>query len=250
MFDWNGFVWLRQLFHDATFTRDSYINRHIHRCPYRNAHGASYPQHPTPPRCPFPIPTPQGRAELSYRTLSLAIDDQYIYWLVSSEDRIVRQSLQSFNSGQAVKPETFATTRYPNGRLDLLPMQRNGDWLYFVDCNTSGIPTVWMVRAINVNTGTEKIVAQSQGTSILYDFKADHERVAMILSDWGPNKMCPGAEVIDIVLAIAQLGTGKHEELDRECFDQPEWLNVALSGEYLFATRAGANQSHIGGCPV
>ena len=70
----------------------------------------------------------------------MAIDDQYIYWLVSSEDRIVRQSLQSIKAGQAVTPETLATTRYPNGRLDLLPMQRNGDWLFFVDCNTPGTP--------------------------------------------------------------------------------------------------------------
>jgi len=122
-------------------------------------------------------------------------------------------------------------------------MQRNGDWLFFVDCNTPGIPTVWMVRAININTGLEKVVAQSQGTSIIYDFNADNGRVAMTLSDWGPNKKCPGADNGDAVLAIAQFDTGKREELNRVCFDQAEWLNVALSGGNLFATRAGANKT-------
>jgi hypothetical protein len=32
--------------------------------------------------------------------------------------------------------------------------------------------------------------------------------------------------------------------LDRVCFDQAEWLNVALSGNNLFATRASANKSY------
>jgi hypothetical protein len=176
---------------------------------------------------------------LPYRGLSLAIDDRYVYWL-ASQDRIVRQSLQA---GQHALPETIATTRYLNGRLDLLPMQRNGDWLFFVDCDTPGIPVDWMVRAINVNTGTDKVVAQSQGTSIIYDFKADNGRVAMTLSDWGTDKKCPGVDKADAVLAIAQLDTGKREELDRVCFDQVEWLNVALSGDSLFATRAIPNQS-------
>jgi hypothetical protein len=191
---------------------------------------------------PFPIPIPQGRIALPYRSVSLAIDDQYIYWLVSTRDRIVRQSLQSLNAGQAVAPETIATTRYPNGRLDLLPMQRNGDWLFFVDCNTPGTPNVWMVRAINIKTGTEKVVAQSQGTSVIYDFSADAGQVAMTLSDWGPNQKCLGGAG-DTVLAIAQLATGKREELERDCFDQLEWWQVALSGETLFATRAIPNQT-------
>ena len=198
---------------------------------------------PTPPPtltpAAAPLPTPQGRIELSSRTLSLAVDNQYVYWM-PSQGRIVRQP---FIEGQNELPETFATTRYPNGRLDLLPMQRNGDWLFFVDCDTPGIPTDWMVRAVNVNTGTEKVVAQSQGTSILYDFNADAGRVAMNLSDWGPDKKCPGADKADAVLAITQIDTGKREELDRVCFDQAEWLNVALSGDNLFATRADAHQT-------
>lgn len=189
---------------------------------------------------PLPIPPPQGRIELPYRTLFLAIDDRYVYWL-ASPDRIVRQSLKA---GQGVLLETIATTRYPNGRLDLVPMQRNGDWLFFVDCNTPGTPVVWMVRAINVYTGTEKMVAQSLGTSTIYDFKADNGRVAMTLSDWGPDKKCPGVNKGDAVLAIAQLDTGKREDLDRVCFDQAEWLNVAISGNNLFATRASANKSY------
>jgi hypothetical protein len=176
---------------------------------------------------------------LSSRTLSLAIDDQYVYWM-PSQDHIVRQPLQA---GQNVQPETFATTRYPNGRLDLLPMQRDGDWLFFVDCDTPGIPTDWMVRAVNVKTGLEKVVAQSQGTSIIYDFKADGGRIAMTLSDWGQGKKCPGADQADAVLAITQFDTGKREELDRVCFDQAEWLHVALSGDNLFATKAGAQQT-------
>jgi len=77
-----------------------------------------------------------------------------------SQGRIVRQP---FIEGQNELPETFATTRYPNGRLDLLPMQRNGDWLFFVDCDTPGIPTDWMVRAVNVNTGTEKWLRRARG---------------------------------------------------------------------------------------
>jgi hypothetical protein len=181
---------------------------------------------------------PLGRIELPYRVLSLAIDDQYVYWM-AAQDRIVRQSLKA---GQNEPPETIATTRYSNGRLDLLPLQRNGDWLFFVDCNTPGTPPEWMVRAINVNSGVEKVVAQSRGTSIIYDFRADNGRVAMTLSDWGPDKKCPGADSSDAVLAVVQMDTGKREELDRACYDQVEWLNVALSGDDLFATRAIPNQ--------
>ena len=193
---------------------------------------------PTLTPVPTPLPTPQGRIELSSLILSLAIDDRFVYWM-PSQDRIVRQPLKA---EQNVLPETFATTRYSNGRLDLLPMQRNGDWLFFVDCSTPGTPNVWMVRALNVNTGSEKVVAQSQGTSTIYDFSADNGRVAMTLSDWGPNQKCPGGSG-DTVLAIAQLATGKREELDRECFNQVEWWQVALSGETLFATRASPNQT-------
>jgi hypothetical protein len=203
---------------------------------------SAIPPTSTPSLTPFPIPIPQGRIELPYWSVSQAIDDQYIYWLASTRGSIVRQSLQSLIAGQAVAPETIATTHYPNGRLDWLPMQRNGDWLFFVDCNTPGTPDVWMVRAINVKTGIEKVVAQSQRTNVIYDFSADAGRVAMTLSDWGPNRKCPGGAG-DTVLAIAQVDTGKLEELERDCFDLMEWWQVALSGETLFATRVIPNQT-------
>ena len=100
-----------------------------------------------------------------------------------------------------------------------------------------------MLCGFNVHTGAEKDFAQSHGTSLLYDFKADNGRAAMALSDWGPDKKCPGADKGDAVLAIVHLDTGKLEELDRACFDQVEWLNVALSGDNLIATRSNPNQT-------
>src|SRR5271157_2759436 len=182
---------------------------------------------------PSPIPVPLGRIELPYRVISPPIiDDDYVYWQ-PSEDRLVQESL---TFSYRTPPETVVTSLYPKGRLTWLPMQQVGDWVYFVDMVSTlqGTSSEWMVRAVNLRTRATKVIFRDNETGLIYGLAVDPNRLAMTLSDARSSEACPNG---DAILAVVQLDTGVYQELDRQCFQQVEWEQVALTGDLLFATK-------------
>lgn len=192
---------------------------------------------------PSPIPVPLGRIELPYRVNSSPIiDGDDVYWQ-PSYDRLVRQSLNSVTNAP---PETVVTSLYPDGRIDPLPMQQVDDRVYFIDMPVmlQGASSEWMVRAVDLITNIAQVIFHDNGATSIYSFAVDSTWLAMALSDDRSSATCPNG---DSILAVVSLNTGVYQELDRQCFQQAEWWQVALTGDLLFATKIipAANTSEI-----
>jgi hypothetical protein len=124
-------------------------------------------------------------------------------------------------------------------------MLRQGDWLFFIDCDSPGIPGNWMLRAINLRTYAEKILVQAKisDQKLIYNFSSDGKQVAVVVGEQANTNNCPGQ--FDSVLLVIQIDSGKQQELDRACFDQDyEWLATGILGDDLIASRSTANGSY------
>ncbi len=178
-------------------------------------------------------PAASGRIELPYRVISPPIiDDDSIYWQ-PSDDRLVRQSL---DSGSSAPPETVVTSLYPGGRIDLLPMQLVDNRVIFVDmpATLQGTSSEWMVRSVDLVTHSSQVIFHDNGATAIYSFAVDSTWLAMALDDGRSRPTCPSG---DAILAVVNLNSGAYQEIDRQCFLQVEWSEVALTGDRLFATK-------------
>ncbi|GEM_PF-3314317 len=162
----------------------------------------------------------------------LAMDGKYLYWTTESGSDLFRYPLAASTSTAAT---IVASTLFDKGVLSTYPdeaLVRAGDWLIFDDCQISGQTATWALRAINVETQTEVILAQSNGSTILYTFSSDGEWVVWITGDLSTSTT---------IITAQNLQTGQSQELARSDSVQNTWEDVAVSAGQAVAVHLGDN---------
>jgi hypothetical protein len=159
----------------------------------------------------------------------LALDDKYIYW-TESGGNLFRYPLASTNNTNAT---IIARSNFAKGILSGYPDQsllRVGDWLIFDDRQITEQPESWALRAINVATQTEQILAQGEKPTILFSFSSDGEWVVWTTGDFSPD-----------IITMRNLQTGQHQELARSDPVQNGWEQVAVSAGQAAAIQLSDN---------
>ncbi|MGC1376985.1 MAG: hypothetical protein WA821_12210 [Anaerolineales bacterium] len=153
-------------------------------------------------------------------SVSFRLDDHYIYWIApESNGDLFRASLNGGN------PEQIAVSKYPNGRLDLLGLVLSGKWLIFADTDTPGISNTWMLRALNLEDGSERRVMENENNLSAvaalpyFNMYADGDWLV-----WNLN--APGSS--QNTISMLNLATGEKRELPRE-EDGAFWSSLAFS---------------------
>lgn len=163
---------------------------------------------------------------------SLVLDQQAIYWGAwPGFQKIYRYPLVA-NAQTTATITVVATSHYPEGVLGQYPLLRTGDWLIFYDSAYNAISETWQLRALNLSNGTERILAESKGKAILYDFAAANNRVVWSWLDHQTERACQD----EAVLSVLDLATNQQLDLNRACFQtEHDWRAVSMDGDRLAA---------------
>ncbi len=174
-------------------------------------------------------PVISGSLTLKNKLLSrVMLDEAYLYWTVNEqEDTIFRLPL---NGGDS---ETYITSKFQGGNIDVFPLTRTGDWFVYFDQDNSGEDADWELRSKNVRDGSEKIVLAGRGAQVsAFDLFISASGEWLAWSRLIPNTQGACQES---VLGLSNLRTDEQIELDRACIDQYMWTLVGLSGQTLVA---------------
>jgi hypothetical protein len=188
----------------------------------------------------LPIQTASPILDLSSNVSSLprpgvfvdhtAMDDKYIYW-TESGGNLYRYPL---DLSKITAATVFASSHFAQGTLAAYPNQslsRIGAWLIFDDRQFTDQTNAWALRAENVETQTERILAQGAGSTIFYQFSSDGEWVV-----WIAGELSTGD-----ILTAENLQTGQRQELARSYSAQLGWEQVAVSAGQAAAIYRGEN---------
>lgn len=158
----------------------------------------------------------------------VSLDDTYIYWVGAANPRAIsRYPLAGPGDVEAV-----AVSRYSDGDLSIYPALRSADWLIFLDSPLSAQGVTWAIRALNMKTGQEQIVAEE-----LHDLAswpgpfldADGDWVVWTRSQFSQTNDCG-----ETVFAARNLETGEQRELDRVCAETNYMWNIPhISGNNI-----------------
>jgi hypothetical protein len=164
----------------------------------------------------------------------LALDDHTLYWTTSGGGGLFRRFVASPKN----TPGTIiAQTYFNQGTLSAYPgpsLFRAGNWLVFDDRQFFNNSSAWVLRAVNIASGAEQRIAQSQGSEILYSFSSDGEWAVWI----------SGARFGGTAVNAQSLQTKDHRELVDSDYVQNGWEQVAVSASQAAAVyRSSAGRS-------
>jgi hypothetical protein len=173
----------------------------------------------------------------------LTLDDHYIY-LVEDLDpgSIYRIPL---NGG---KPQKIAGTKYAGGRLNFFAPVVTRNWIIFADTPDQGIPGRWMIRAVNLQNFSERLVAQNGGNDPLnlvmtYNLAADGDNLY-----WTMDVFKTGQAEEDII-SMMDLNTGETVELTRSKINGAIWAFLGAS-EGRLVVEQDSDDKHGGGTNI
>lgn len=178
-------------------------------------------------------PAVVGSLSLSKQDVSgISLDDTHVYWSSAVNPRILsRYPL----SGQGAV-ETVAVSRYEDGDLQTNPAIRSNDWLVFLDTPSSAQGITWAIRALNLKTGQEQVVAEELHDPASWPgpfFAADRDWVV-----WTRLQRSEAQGCAETVLAVHDLTTSETRELDRHCADNDSmWVMPHISGDHIVVER-------------
>ncbi len=145
-------------------------------------------------------------------------DDSYIYWIAAFGGTIYRYPL---SGGQI---ETVTVTQYSEGSLAMVRPLRSGDWLVFADVKRQTLATPFTLRARNLRTSREEQLAINQAEDFPPPtFNVAGDWVVWTLLEKSKTINCQGGET---VVAMYNLQTKEHRELDRACIDNKYLWNA------------------------
>ena len=161
----------------------------------------------------------------------LAMDDYYLYWTTSGGGDLFRRFVASPKN----TPGTIIAQTYFNlGTLSAYPgpsLFRAGNWLVFDDRQFFNNSSTWVLRAVNITSGAEQRIAQSQGSEILYSFSSDGEWLVWI----------SGAQSGGTAVNMESLQTEDRRELVHSNYAQNGWEQVAVSAGRAAAVYRGSD---------
>jgi hypothetical protein len=89
------------------------------------------------------------------RVIQIGLTDSYIYWVsYAHRDQIRRRALSAVGGAD----EVFVVSTYDHGMVDVNPPILTVGQLVFLDASTNY--KQWQIRAVNLNTKTERVIAQ------------------------------------------------------------------------------------------
>lgn len=175
---------------------------------------------------------------------TIALDDDFIYWVVLNGNAIFRKPLQ----GGAT--EQIATSDYPDGRLDYFSrFQVSEGWLVVCDMPMSN-NSIWKIRAINTKNSSDiELLTDENGKNIvsMLDFSLDGHRVIWTVATATPDRM----DINEMVITMVNLETGEKRELMRAKIDGSIWPILSLSGDQAVIeqdfedTKGGGSTLHM-----
>lgn len=170
------------------------------------------------------------------RSIFSAMDDQYIYWIRQKDPaNMFRMPL---NGGTAQK---VITTKYAQGSIEFLTYPILTDhWVIFGDTPNDRSLKDWIIRAVNTDNFSEKIILQSIDNSIaILDFSMDADEGILI---WSQQAIKSGKFAEDMVLKM-DLNQGTSSELFRAEGDQAPWAMVKISKGRVVAEQDQLNST-------
>ena len=179
-------------------------------------------------------PTPAGSISLAGTGLSaLAVSATRVYW-VSKQDP---QELFSapLTNPQAGDSKPVARSRFITGDLGSMPVVVQGDWLVFLDQAFNATNPLWKLRALNLNTGQERLLDSAGGNRLarIYSFSSDGQLAAWIVQDRVPGRSCPEESSI----FTADLETGQVSLVNRSyAATETQWIALQAAGAHLVAS--------------
>ncbi len=173
----------------------------------------------------------------------LTLDDNYIYLVGDLEPGFIFRI--PLNGG---KPEKIATSKYPGGRLNLFRPIVTTNWIIFADTPDQGIPNRWMIRAINPQDFSERLVAENRVDDPLnleqtFNFAADGDNLYWTM-------VVPKSNQLDEdLISMMDLNTGKTVVLTRTKVDGSIWSLLGVS-EGRLVVEQDSDESHGGGSNI
>jgi len=157
----------------------------------------------------------------------LTIDDTHLYWVLFEDPRYIYR--YPLAGGQI---ELVAQTKFQDGVLSLLPLQRSGDWLVFIDSPFSEQGITWRLHALNVQENTNQVILEETNDQYSWPgpcVDTDGDWIVWSRTQYSETKKCT-----DTVLARLNLRTQEFHEVGRVCAE-PNWMWMFphLSENYL-----------------
>lgn len=158
----------------------------------------------------------------------LTLDESYLYW-VGRQDPGTLFRYPLTGEGEI---EPVVHTQFEDGELYVNPLIRSGDWLIFSDTPASAQGVTWALRALNLSDGSERILLEEPGDRASWPgacADADGDWVV-----WSRMHSAEELSCTETILALYNLETGEHRELERECAeDNRMWTMPHISGEHV-----------------
>ena len=179
-------------------------------------------------------PTPAGSIPLAGTGLSaLAISPTRVYWVSKQDPQELFSAPLSNPGGGDLKP--VARSRFITGDLGSMPVVVQGGWLVFLDQAFNATNPLWKLRALNLNTGQERLLDSAGGNRLarIYSFSSDGQLAAWIVQDRVLGRSCPEESSI----FTADLGTGQVSLVNRSCAaTETQWIALQVAGIHLVAS--------------
>lgn len=157
----------------------------------------------------------------------ITIDDSFIYWIQNSnKGAMYRMSLKGGYS------EKVITSKFTNGSISCMTPLSVNNWIILVDTPGFNDWSKWLVRAINKDDFSERIIFQAT--------KNDHPLDTFHMGAYGDHLIWDVGEIQsgnlknDIVY-LTDLKNGKSSELTRLENEQATWsiINISQNGVVL-----------------
>jgi hypothetical protein len=172
---------------------------------------------------------------------TVALDENYIYWTEQKDSRYLYRI-----SKKGGVPETIATSKYADGRLDLIHPILSGGWIIFADTPMSNDAEIWQIRAVNLSNLSERLILDdNQGKNNIESFNisADGNWVIWTISTFIDNQ--PKAD--ESFISMLNLNTGEKREVKRTKVNGSVWSVISLSGEQAVVEQ-DFDEDHGSGC--
>jgi len=181
----------------------------------------------------------------------ITLDDHYIYLVGIGGDRDDTLFRIPLDGG---KPEKIAVSKYVGGCLDLIGPIVTRNWIIFADTpgqgpNNQGPPGKWMIRAINLQDFSERLLAKSGGVddplnlTPSSNFAADGDSLYWTIG--APES----GQLNEDIISMMDLNTGKTVVLTRTKVDGSYWSFLRAS-EGRLVVEQDSDENHGGGSNI